>query len=107
MQNAAAIAGGGARAFHGLKSVASTAPTKARKPTALQEGKGEPGTVAERIIRFPPRRSAAVWLLKAREGGWLVLVRGHGWIHGDYDDAIADARWLARNLGFPIREVAA
>jgi hypothetical protein len=59
------------------------------------------------VVRFPPRRSAAVWLLQAREGGWLVLARGHGWIHGSRSDALATARWLARNLGFPIRELAA
>jgi hypothetical protein len=59
------------------------------------------------VVRFPPRRAAAVWLLQAREGGWLVLARGHGWLHGSRSDALADARWLARNLGFPIRELAA
>ena len=59
------------------------------------------------IIRFPARRAAAVWLLQAREGGWLVLARGRGWLHGSHADALADARWLARNLGFPIRELAA
>jgi hypothetical protein len=59
------------------------------------------------IIRFPPRRSAAVWLFEAREGdGWLVLARGHGWLHGSRLDALADARWLAHNLGYPIRELA-
>jgi hypothetical protein len=59
------------------------------------------------VAPFPPRRSAAVWLLQAREGGWLVLARGHGWLHDSHSDAIKDARWLARNLGYPIREVAA
>jgi hypothetical protein len=59
------------------------------------------------VVRFPPRRSAAVWLLQGRDGGWLVLARGHGWLHGSRLDALADARWLARNLGFPIRELAA
>ena len=57
------------------------------------------------VIRSPPRRSAAVWLLQAREGGWLVLARDHGWIHGDRRSALADAQWLAWNLGFPVREV--
>ena len=28
------------------------------------------------VIRFPPRRSAVVWLLQAAEGGWLVAARG-------------------------------
>ena len=57
--------------------------------------------------RFPPRRSPAVWLQEAREGGWLVHVYGHGWLYGSYADAIEDARCLARNLGFPIREAVA
>jgi hypothetical protein len=59
-----------------------------------------------KIIRFPSRRAAAVWLLQAREGGWLVLARGHGWLHGSHAEAVEDARWLAGNLGFPIRESA-
>jgi hypothetical protein len=56
------------------------------------------------VVRFPARRIAAVWLLQASEGGWLVLARGHGWLHGSRSDALANARWLARNFGFPIRE---
>jgi hypothetical protein len=56
------------------------------------------------VIRFPPRRSAAVWLLQPREGGWLVLARGHGWLHGSRSDALANASWLARNLDLSIRE---
>ena len=63
-------------------------------------------TQASSIIRFPPRRSAAVWLMRAREGGWLVLARGHGWLHGDRNSAIADAQWLAENYGLPIRNIA-
>jgi hypothetical protein len=59
------------------------------------------------VALFPARRSAAVWLLQASEGGWLVLARGHGWLHGSHADAVENARWLARNLGFPIREAAA
>jgi hypothetical protein len=40
--------------------------------------------------------------------GWLVLARGHGWLHGSLDQARADARWLSRNLGgLPIRELGA
>jgi hypothetical protein len=54
------------------------------------------------VIRFPGRHIACVWLL--REGvGFLVLARGHGWLHGSRSEAIADAQWLAANLGLPIR----
>jgi hypothetical protein len=54
------------------------------------------------IVRFPPRRAMCVWL--TREGpAWLVLARGHGWLHGCYESALTDARWLAQNLGFTIR----
>ena len=56
------------------------------------------------IIRFPSRRSAAVWLLPAHEGGWLVVARGHGSLHGDQTTAREDAQWLAQNLDLPIRE---
>jgi hypothetical protein len=55
------------------------------------------------IIRFPPRRSSAIWIL--REGPvWLVLARGHGWLHGDRRAALADTHWLGWNLGLPVRE---
>jgi hypothetical protein len=59
------------------------------------------------VVRFPWRRAAAVWLLQASEGGWLVLARRHGWLHGSRSDGLEDARSLARNLGFPIRELGA
>jgi hypothetical protein len=56
------------------------------------------------VVRFPPRRMAAIWILPLAESGWLVLHGAHGWLHGDYGDAIADAKWLARNAGLPIRQ---
>jgi hypothetical protein len=56
------------------------------------------------VVRLPPRRAAVVWLPQASDGGWLVLARGHGWLHGSHSDALANAHWLAGNLGFPIRE---
>jgi hypothetical protein len=62
---------------------------------------------SDRIIRFPARRGRAIWVLPLAESGWLVLARGHGWLHGDRRSALEDAEWLARNLGFPIREAAA
>jgi hypothetical protein len=56
------------------------------------------------VLRFPPRRLAAVFLL-ATADGWLVLApRGHGWLHGSLSAARADARWLSDNFGLPIRE---
>jgi hypothetical protein len=55
------------------------------------------------IERFPMRHAACVWLLAEDEGKWLVLAGEHGWSHGDYDAARDDARWMARNLGLPIR----
>jgi hypothetical protein len=57
-----------------------------------------------RVIRFLGRHAAVVWLLQATEGGWLVLARGHGWLHGSRDEALRDADWLARNFGFAVRE---
>lgn len=59
--------------------------------------------MSAQIERLPPRRAAVIWLLRETSGGWLVLAREHGWLHGEYDDALDDARWLARNLGLPIR----
>jgi hypothetical protein len=59
-------------------------------------------TAADRVIRFPARRYAAVWILE-QDGGWLVLARNHGWLHGDRRAALTDAVWLSRNLGLPVR----
>jgi len=56
------------------------------------------------IVRFPPRRSGVVWILQA-EGAWLVLAGSHGWVHGDQNSAITDAKWLAENYGLPIRNI--
>jgi hypothetical protein len=53
------------------------------------------------VIPFPPRLRA-VWILPICEA-WLVLLGSSGWLHGSLDDAIADARWLARNTGLPVR----
>ena len=60
--------------------------------------------MAASVLRFPPRRIAAVFVCED-DGGWLVLgPRGQGWTHGDRHSAIADAEWLARNFGLPIRD---
>jgi len=54
------------------------------------------------LVRLDPRRVARVWIV--REGpAWLVLARGHGWLHGDYNAALADALWLSKNLGLAVR----
>jgi hypothetical protein len=62
--------------------------------------------VTATVVRFPPRRLAAVWILPLAESGWLVLLGSQGWLHGGYDDAIADAAWLGRNTGLPTRRAA-
>jgi hypothetical protein len=60
-----------------------------------------------KIIRFPPRRAAAIFVINDDGNGLLVLApNGHGWIHSDAATAIADARWLSANFGgLPIRGV--
>jgi hypothetical protein len=56
------------------------------------------------ILRFNPRHSPAVWLTRVEApAGWMVLAADHGWIHGDYQSAAADAAWLSENLGFVLR----
>jgi hypothetical protein len=50
---------------------------------------------------------AAVFICKERNGsGWLAIAGAHAWLFGSHDQAVAEARWLAANLGFPIREFA-
>jgi hypothetical protein len=56
------------------------------------------------VIRFPTRHSACVWIM--REGAaWLVRAGAHGWLHGSHYEALADAYWLSRNLGLPVRSL--
>jgi hypothetical protein len=60
------------------------------------------------VLRFPARRTSCIWITHQHEdGAWLVLAGCHGWAHGDYDAALADANWLACNLNAPIRSAAA
>jgi hypothetical protein len=48
------------------------------------------------------RRNAGVRVTRKGKA-WLVIAGAHGWLHGDERSALADARWLAGNLGLPIR----
>jgi len=57
------------------------------------------------ILRFPNRHQNVVWLIRD-DDTWLVLTRGHGWLHGSSAAASVDAQWLSRNRGAPIREIA-
>jgi hypothetical protein len=59
-------------------------------------------TFATSILRFPPRRLAAVFLLET-EDGWLVLAREHGWLHGDHAAALRDASEVAAGYGVRVR----
>ena len=54
------------------------------------------------IIRFPSRRFYAIRIIED-SAGILVLAGDHGWRHGDAFSAFADAQWLARNWGLPVR----
>jgi hypothetical protein len=59
------------------------------------------------VIRFPPRRSHAVWITCERDGtAWLVLGPRGGWLHATLEAARAYAHWLAQNWSVPVREVA-
>jgi len=53
------------------------------------------------ILQFPRRGPFAVEIL--REGpAWLVRARGHGWLHGSYAAAVADAEVIAAGFGVAI-----
>jgi hypothetical protein len=60
--------------------------------------------VSARIISFPQRAPAIesrrwrpfdVKVLREDLGGWLVVCRDHGWLHGSRREALADARAIA------------
>jgi hypothetical protein len=72
------------------------------------------GAMTAAVIRFPPRRSHAVWITRERDGpawlvygpAWLVLGPPGGWLHATLEAARAYAHWLAQNWSVPVREVA-
>jgi hypothetical protein len=48
----------------------------------------------------------AILVVRERDGGgWLALAGAHGWLFGSRADALAEARWLACNLGLSIHGV--
>jgi len=58
------------------------------------------------IIQFPSSRALAIRVERERDGdGWLTLThnREFGWLHGDFNAAIANAHVLARHLGVSVR----
>jgi hypothetical protein len=56
-----------------------------------------------RVVRFPPRSSAAIWVVR-EDQAWLVIAGAHGWLAGSREQAIEEAQWLSRNLGLPVRD---
>ena len=47
--------------------------------------------------------TATVRVLRESDDTFLVVHRSHGWLHGDYEDALCDAIWTAGNCGDPVR----
>jgi len=59
------------------------------------------------ILKFPPRGRFDLHVDVEREAndlGWFVLSPDHrfGWLHGDWDGAINDARKIARDYGVAV-----
>jgi hypothetical protein len=55
------------------------------------------------LLKLPPRRAAAIFVVETSAGGWLVIAREHGWLHGDAVSAFQDAEWLSQNFNLPVR----
>lgn len=53
------------------------------------------------IIPFPPRGPFEVAVSSAADG-WLVVCRSHGWLHGDQQQAIRDAQFVAETFGVAV-----
>jgi hypothetical protein len=57
------------------------------------------------ILFFPLR---PIRIEREPEGAWLVITaRGHAWGHGNFADAIADAREVATGFGVSVLSTAA
>ena len=59
-----------------------------------------------RILQFPPRGRFSPFAVHVlREGlAWLVVCKGFGWLHGSYQEAIREAREIARGFGVAVNE---
>ena len=58
--------------------------------------------MSTQIIAFPHRGPFAVRVEREAEA-WLVLCRDHGWLFGNYWQAIAEAAQLARGFGVTVK----
>jgi hypothetical protein len=58
------------------------------------------------LVRFSVQYAAAVWAPSELLRGAYIVVRDFGWLFGSAGEALAEARWLARSLGLPVRNVA-
>ena len=59
-----------------------------------------------KILKFPPRgRFSSFPVRVVREDpAWLVIYRGHGWLHGSYQEAIRDAQEIADKFGAVVND---
>jgi hypothetical protein len=61
------------------------------------------------ILKFPTRGPFTVRVERESDpdyGGWLVLCRSHGWLHGDFSTALRDAHEIAAGYGVAVRSSA-
>ena len=57
--------------------------------------------MSAQIIQFP-----IVRVEREEPGVWLVVARDHGWLHGDRQQANSEAIDIARGFGIPARTAA-
>lgn len=64
-----------------------------------------PPPMTARIIPFPQRAPFTV-RVEREEAAWLVICRGHGWLHASFRQAIAEANVIARGFGVVVQVAA-
>ena len=55
------------------------------------------------VVRFPMRRSSAVFIVPEHLGGYYTIYGARGWLFPSLGEALAEAHTIGSRLGVPVR----